>query len=59
MKSLLQTLMDRDGISKAEANRQIEDGKAELMERLAQGDMPFDICEELFGLEPDYLMDLI
>jgi hypothetical protein len=52
-------LMERDGYSKEEAEREVEMAREELMERLGQGEMPFDFCEEWFGLEPDYLEELI
>ena len=58
-KSLKKVLMERDELTEQEALEQIEDAKNEMMERLDEGEMPFDICEELFGLEPDYLEDLI
>jgi polyhydroxyalkanoate synthesis regulator phasin len=59
MKNLVDTLVERDGITKEEAEKQVADVRESLMERLADGEMPDDICEEEFGLEPDYLMDLI
>ena len=59
MRNLKQVLIERDGITAQEADQQIADCKEELNERLAQGDMPFDICEEHFGLEPDYLDELL
>jgi len=59
MKSLLLTLMERDGLSKQDAQDQIDEARAELNDRLADGDDPYEICQEFFGLEPDYLMDLI
>lgn len=58
-KNLLKTLMERDNISEQEAQNQIDEARTEMNDRLAEGDMPFDICEEFFGLEPDYLDDLI
>jgi len=51
--------MRRDGMSAQEADELIADCKADLNERLAQGEIPDDICEEWFGLEPDYVFDLI
>ena len=57
--SLKKTLMDLNEITEADADAQIKAAREELMERLGEGDMPFDICEELFGLESDYLEDLI
>ena len=59
MKSLLDVLMQRDGFTEAEALERIQEAHDELYERLAAGDMPFDICEEYFGLEPDYLEELM
>lgn len=59
MNSLKETLMERDGITSEEADDIISEARGELMDRLAEGDMPFDFCQEMFGLEPDYLLDLI
>lgn len=59
MESLKEVLMRRDGLTEQEANEQIQDAREELNDRLANGEMPDDICEELFGLEPDFLFDLI
>lgn len=59
MDSLVKTLMARDGVSQEEAERQVAEARDDLFDRLGEGEMPFDICEEHFGLEPDYLMDLI
>lgn len=57
--SIKKVLMERDGLTEQEAEKRVEEAKTELHERLGKGEMPFDICEELFGLEPDYLMDLL
>lgn len=57
--SIASVLMERDGLSKEEAEQMIDNARRELFERLEEGDMPFDICEELFGLEPDYLEELV
>lgn len=59
MDSLVRTLMARDGVSQEEAERQVAEARDDLFDRLGEGEMPFDICEEHFGLEPDYLMDLV
>lgn len=58
-KSLKEVLMDRDGLSSDEADEQIQDAREDLLQRIKDGDCPTDICEELFGLEPDYLDDLL
>jgi hypothetical protein len=59
MKSLKEVLMSRDGLSSTEADERILDARERLIERISEGDQPFDFCEEEFGLEPDYLEDLI
>lgn len=59
MKSIKQILMERDGMSVQEAGNLISACQKDLMDRLAAGEMPDDICSEWFGLEPDYVMELI
>lgn len=59
MSNLITVLMKRDGLTRKEAEKRVADVKGQLMDRLGDGEMPFDICEEEFGLEPDYLEDLI
>jgi hypothetical protein len=51
--------MNRDGMTEREADIAINDAKRELRERIANGDEADDICSELFGLEPDYIFDLL
>ena len=58
MDTIKQVLMNRDGMTAEEAQELIDDCKADLDTRLANNELPFDICEEYFGLEPDYLMEL-
>jgi len=57
--TILETLIKRDGMTFSEAMELIEKAKEDLNERLADGEMPYDICMEWFGLEPDYIMELI
>ena len=57
--NIQQVLMERDGLSALEAAQLIEDAREDLAQRLEQGEMPYDICEEWFGLEPDYIMELL
>jgi len=61
MTELKQVLMDRDGLTEEEADEQIKEARGQLQEYLAEGDIcaAEDICEEMFGLEPDYVMDLM
>ena len=59
MVNLKNTLMERDGITAQEADEQIAEARNRMFEMLANGESPYDICEEEFGLEPDYLDDLL
>lgn len=57
-----EVLMRRDRMSAEEADDLIMQARTDLYERLGTGDDDndlFDICEEWFGLEPDYLDELI
>lgn len=54
-------LMKRDGMSAEDAESLILEAKEALQEYLDNGDFlsAEDICEEYFGLEPDYVFELI
>lgn len=58
MKSLKETLMERDGLSAEEAEDQIKEGARELNERIENGESMIDLYDDFladeFGLEPDY-----
>jgi hypothetical protein len=61
MESLKTVLMRRDGLTAAEAEAAIQEAREELARRIddpSEGD-PYEICEDMFGLEPDFLMELI
>jgi hypothetical protein len=55
MQSLRQVIMQRDGLDQFEADEQI-DAAAELV---AGGADPEEVLHDEFGLEPDYVFDLI
>ena len=61
MEDLKSVLMTRDGLSLEDAQACINDARETLNECLMDGNMDdaMDICMSEFGLEPDYLMDLI
>jgi len=61
MDDLKTTIMRRDGLTSEEANDAIKEAKAALMDYLEKGDScsAQDVCGEYFGLEPDYLFDLM
>lgn len=55
LQSIKEILVERDGLSESEAVEQIEGAK----ERVLEGEDPEEILLEEFGLEPDYLFDLL
>ena len=61
MESLQQVLMRRDNLTAAEAIEQIQEARDILNSYLAdeEYESAHNICEEMFGLEPDYLDDLL
>ena len=61
MSSLKKVLMERDNLTAEQADEQIAEAREALNDYLESGDLSSaeDVCEEFFGLEPDYLMDLI
>lgn len=61
MKSLKQTLMQRDNLTSNDADILILDAKEELHHLITIGDIASAerICEDWFGLEPDYLIELL
>ncbi len=59
METIKQVLIRRDGMDEHEAEALIEEAKQDLLARLEEGEMPFDICQEWFGLEEDYVIELL
>ena len=61
METIKEILMKRDGVSEQEAEDLIDEAREALSLYLEEGDTEaaHDICMEYFGLEPDYLMELI
>lgn len=61
METLKQTLMRRDGMTSEEADDAIQEAAVALQQYLAEGDMcsAEEVCAEYFGLEPDYIFDLM
>jgi len=59
--SIKSVLMKRDGISAEEADDMIQCAKEELAEHIENGDITSadEICADHFGLEPDYLEELM
>jgi len=61
MENLRSTIMKRDDLTGSEADEQIAEAREAMQNYLDQGDMEQaeSICEEYFGLEPDYIFDLM
>ena len=59
MRTIKEVLMERDGMTKDEAEAEIEAARQDLYNRIENGEDAFNICEEWFGLEPDYLDELL
>jgi len=61
MTRLQKVLMEREGVTAREAQEMIDAARAELEERIAEGDLlrAEDVCLDVLGLEPDYLDDLL
>ena len=59
--TIKQILMRRDKRTSQEADDLIEEAKGALQDYLAAGDVEGaeDICQEYFGLEPDYIFELM
>lgn len=55
LESLIEVLCRRDGLTRGAAQEAINDAKA----RIAEGADPEEILHDEFGLEPDYVFDLL
>ena len=55
MESLKEVLMRRDGLMEEEVDEFIEEARQAVRE----GDDPEAVLEEWFGLEPDYIFELV
>ena len=59
--TLTQTLMERDGITKEKAEKEIARVRKKLLKLLDRGEDEKACCilETELGLEPDYLMEVL
>jgi hypothetical protein len=58
--SIKTVLMERDGLTEKQAQRLIEQAKDDLADKLESGEGdPYYFCEEAFGLEPDFIEELM
>ena len=62
MGSIKKILMERDGMSSDDADILIQEARDDFHARLGAGESYIeleDICSEWFGLEPDYIDELM
>ena len=63
MKDMIEILMERDGLSREEAERQVEDTASRIWDELNYEDCELEDLEDILygdiGLEPDYLLDML
>lgn len=61
METIREVLKRRDGMSDTAIDELIRCAKDALQEYLEEGDIESaeDVCGEFFGLEPDYLVELM
>lgn len=62
MNRVVKILMERDGLTDEEAKSELEMNREELYEAIHDGeDTEYveDLFSELFGLEPDYIFDVL
>ena len=62
MYDVVKILMDRDGVSKQEAQEMVKECRRRLFEEavpFGEYETAVDIIAEELGLEPDYMMDLL
>jgi len=59
--SIKSILMKRDGMTESEADDLISEAKDMLQQYIMEGDLSSaeDVCADYFGLEPDYIFDLL
>ena len=61
MKEIIRILMRRDGLTYEEAKETYEDCRSEIMDALEGTSClsPDEVLQDMLGLEPDYIFDLI
>ena len=59
MRKFALTLMCKDGLSEAKALEMEQEVREAIQEALMNGEDPEEVLMDLFGLEPDYLIELL
>ena len=55
MNAIVKILMERDGLTQREAEQEVKEARV----RVRNGEDPEEILYDEFGLEPDYVFDLM
>ena len=59
METIKEVLIRRDGMTFEEADDMLKEAREEFDRLIEDGEIPYDFCEEWFGLEPDYLVEFM
>ena len=59
MKEIISILMTRDGISKDDAIKAIEECRRMMLDAIECGDDPEEVLIDYLGLEPDYMFEIL
>ena len=59
MRKFALTLMRKDGLSEAKALEMEQEVREAIQVALMNGEDPEEVLMDLFGLEPDYLIELL
>jgi len=61
MDTIKEILIRRDGLTDQEAKDQIDEARRRMYELADKGSLleAMNICQQEFGLEPDYLIELL
>lgn len=62
MNQVVKILMERDGLTEEEAKAEFRKSRKEIYEAIHDGanvDEVEDLVSDLFGLEPDYIFDIL
>lgn len=62
MNRVVKILMERDGMTEEKAKAEVRTGREEIYNAIADGSTTEDVedmLSDLFGLEPDYIFDIL
>ncbi|HNX38196.1 MAG TPA: hypothetical protein PKI15_07550 [Candidatus Cloacimonadota bacterium] len=59
LNELITTIILRDGLTVEEARQQYDDALEELRELIDDGEDVSDFCQDTFGLEADFLVQML